>query len=259
MAGQLVMQETDSRCAELYLDLLKSCLTRVLFMNDAPGREESALSKDRELRELGWDWPDEAETMIGMVRLNCIQECLETALRDEVPGDLLEAGVWRGGAVILMRAVLKVHGVVDRTVWAADSFRGLPPPDASSFTQDLALDLSGFAELAVSLEQVKSNFSRYGLLDEQVAFLEGWFKDTLPAAPIDRLAVLRLDGDYYESTIEVLESLYHKVSPGGFVIVDDYLHLDACKQAVDDFRAAFSIRDEIVEADWNSVYWRVAG
>jgi O-methyltransferase len=253
------MQETDSRCVALYLELIKSCLTRLLFMNDAPGRDEEALAKERGIREFGWDWPDEAETMIGMVRLNCIQECVESVLRDEVPGDLLEAGVWRGGAVILMRAVLKAHGALDRTVWAADSFRGLPPPDASSFTQDLAVDLSGFDELAVSVEQVKSNFSRYGLLDDQVAFLEGWFKDTLPDAPIERLAVLRLDGDYYESTIQVLESLYHKVSPGGFVIVDDYLHFDACKQAVDDFRAAFSVRDEIVEVDWNSVYWRVGG
>ncbi len=253
------MQETESRCAALYLGLLKSCLTRVLFMNEAPDGDAGVLAKEREIRALGWDWPDDAETMIGMVRLNCIQECVETALRDAVPGDLLEAGVWRGGAVILMRAVLKVYGVFDRTVWAADSFRGLPTPDASSFTQDLAVDLSGFDELAVGVEQVKTNFARYGLLDDQVAFLEGWFKDTLPHAPIDRLAVLRLDGDYYESTIQILEALYHKVSPGGFVIVDDYLHLDACKQAVDDFRAAFSVRDEIVEVDWNSVYWRVSG
>lgn len=247
----------DPQGAALYLDLLKSCLTRVLFMNDAPGRDEEVLAKERKIRELGWDWPEEAETMIGMVRLACIQECVETALREGVQGDLLEAGVWRGGAVILMRAILKVYGVDDRTVWAADSFRGLPPPDASSFTQDLAVDLSTFDELAVSVEQVKANFSRYGLLDDQVRFLEGWFKDTLPQAPVDRLAVLRLDGDYYESTIQVLESLYPKVSPGGFVIVDDYLHLDTCRQAVNDFRSAFSIRDDIVEVDWNSVYWRV--
>jgi O-methyltransferase len=253
------MPDTRPQGAALYLDLLKSCLTRVLFMNDAPGLDGDVLAKEREIRELGWDWPDEAETMIGMVRLSCIQECAETALREGVPGDFLEAGVWRGGAVILMRAVLKAYGVEDRTVWAADSFRGLPRPDASSFTQDQTVDLSGFDELAVSVEQVKANFARYGLLDDQVRFLEGWFKDTLPEAPVDRLAVLRLDGDYYESTIQILESLYQKVSPGGFVIVDDYLHLEACKQAVDDFRAAFSVRDDIVEVDWNSVYWRVTG
>ena len=68
--------------------------------------------------------------------------------------------------------------------------------------------------------------------------------------------MLRLDGDYYESTIQTLEALYERVSVGGFVIVDDYLHLEACRQAVNDFRTAFSIDDEIVEVDWNSVYWR---
>lgn len=253
------MASPGAACSDLYLDLLKGCLTRVLFMNDAPGRDEAALAKDREIRQLGWDWPDEAETMVGMERLNAIQRCAETALRDGVPGDLIEAGVWRGGATILMRGVLAVHGDTKRKVWVADSFRGLPPPDAAAFTQDLSVDLSGFDELAVSVEQVKANFARYGLLDDQVVFLEGWFKDTLPSAPIDRLAVLRLDGDYYESTIQVLEALYDKVSPGGFVLVDDYLHLEACQQAVDDFRTAFDVHDEIVEVDWNSVYWRVSG
>jgi O-methyltransferase len=241
----------------MYLELLKACLTRTLFMNDAPGRDPAEKAKNREIRELGWDWPDEAETMIGMVRLGCIQECVERAILDGVPGDLMEAGVWRGGAVILMQGVLAAHDARDRKVWVADSFEGLPSPDSTSFTQDLAVDLSGFDELAVSLEQVKANFERYGLLDENVEFIEGWFKDTLEDAPIERLAVLRLDGDYYESTIQILEALYHKVSRGGFVIIDDYLHLESCKQAVDDFRAAVGIEDEIVEVDWNSVYWRV--
>ena len=227
-------------------------------MQDAPGRDNDQLAAAREIRESGWDWPDEGETMIGLERLNCVQGCVESVLRDGVPGDLLEAGVWRGGAAILMRGVLKAYGATDRTVWAADSFRGLPPPDAASFPQDLATDLSGYEELAVSVEQVKANFSRYGLLDDHVAFLEGWFKDTLPTAPIERLAVLRIDGDYYESTIQALESLYHKVSPGGFVIIDDYKYFEACQQAVDDFRLAFSVREELIDVDWNSVYWRVA-
>jgi O-methyltransferase len=244
---------------EMYLELLKACLTRTLFMNDVPGRDPAEEANKREIRELGWDWPDAAETMIGMVRLGCIQECVERAILDGVPGDLMEAGVWRGGAVILMQGVLAAHDVRDRKVWVADSFEGLPPPDSKSFTQDLEADLSGFDELAVSLEQVKANFERYGLLGENVEFIKGWFKDTLEGAPIERLALLRLDGDYYESTIQILEALYDKVSPGGFVIVDDYLHLEPCRQAVDDFRAAVGIDEEIVEVDWNSVYWRVRG
>jgi hypothetical protein len=225
-------------------------------MNDSAEADSSVTPEQLEIRRLGWDWPEDGETMIGMVRLNNIQECVEAALRDEVPGDLMEAGVWRGGATILMRGVLAAYGVVDRKVWVADSFQGLPPPDGRGFTQDLTGDLSAFPELSVSLKQVQLNFERYGLLDDQVEFLEGWFKDTLPAASIDQLAVLRLDGDYYESTIQILESMYDKVSDGGFVIVDDYLHLEACRQAVDDFRVAFSITDELIEVDWNSVFWR---
>jgi O-methyltransferase len=248
--------ELEGKLRAGYLNLLKGCLTRMLFMNDAPGRDKESLSEQRALRESGWDWPGEAETMIGMIRLNCIEECVATAVHDGVPGDLLEAGVWRGGAAIYMRALLFALGDETRTVWVADSFAGLPQPDSTNFAQDATMDLSEYKELAVSLEEVRSNFERYGMLDERVRFLKGWFKDTLAAAPIDRLAVLRLDGDYYESTIQGLEALYDKVSPYGFVIIDDYFTFEQCKQAVDDFRVANSIHEEIVQVDWGSIYWR---
>ena len=196
----------ESRLRDGYLNLLKRCLTRLLFLDDAPGRNKEQLAEKRMLRESGWDWPDEAETMIGLLRLNCIEECTTIALRDCVPGDLLEVGVWRGGAAIFMRALLFALGDDTRSVWVADSFEGLPPPDSANFAQDDTIDLSGYTELAVSLEQVKANFERYGMLDDRVHFLKGWFKDTLATAPIDRLAILRLDGDYYESTIQGLEA-----------------------------------------------------
>jgi hypothetical protein len=239
-----------------YFELLKACLTRMLFMNDEPGRDLYELAKQRDERLIGKDWPEDGETMIGMLRLDCIQECVETVLREQVAGDFLEAGVWRGGATIFMKGILEAYGVRDRLVWVADSFRGLPVPDEVNFPQDVPIDQSIFEELAVSLQQVKANFARYDLLDDRVRFLEGWFKDTLPTAPVDALAVLRLDGDYYESTIQILESLYHKVSPGGFVIVDDYGCIEACRQAVTDFRTANGIDDPIVKVDWTGVYWR---
>jgi hypothetical protein len=231
----------------------------MLFLNDQPGQDRVELAKLRAVRMIGKDWPEEAETMVGMLRLDCIQECVETVIREGVPGDLLEAGVWRGGATIFMKGILAAYGVQDRRVWVADSFRGLPVPDEINFPQDVLEDLSSFDELAVSQEQVRANFARYDLLDDNVRFLEGWFKDTLPTAPVDALAVLRLDGDYYESTIQILESLYHKVSPGGFVIVDDYGCIEACRQAVTDFRVANGIEDPIVTVDWTGVYWRRSG
>jgi 2-polyprenyl-3-methyl-5-hydroxy-6-metoxy-1,4-benzoquinol methylase len=239
-----------------YLDLLKGCLTRLLFMNDGPGRDAEALAAKRQLREAGaGDWPDEGETMVGMFRLNNIQTCVTEVIRQGIPGDFLEAGVWRGGASIFMRALLFAFGEPDRNVWVADSFEGLPPPDPTKFAHD-TIDLSPHSRLAVSLEEVQSNFARYGMLDERVHFLQGWFKDTLHTAPIERLAILRLDGDYYESTIQGLEALYDKVSPGGYVIIDDYFAMDPCRQAVSDFRAANAIHDEMIQIDWTGIYWQ---
>ena len=215
---------------------------------------------DQRKRDLGLDWPAEAETMIGMQRLTSLQHCVETVLAENIPGDLIECGVWRGGACILMRAVLAAYGDETRCVWLADSFEGVPPPDAAKYKADklpwYSLGLHHAASvLAVSEAEVRANFERYGLLDDQVRFLPGWFKDTLPDAPIDRIAVLRLDGDLYESTIQALDALYPRLSPGGFCIIDDY-QIKACRQAVTDYRAKHGITTEIVNIDRNGVLWR---
>lgn len=213
---------------------------------------------DAEKRAEGRDWPPTAHTMIGLKRLNNLQHCVETVLRDRVPGDLLEAGVWRGGASIFMRGVLKAHGVTDRRVWLADSFAGLPPPDLTKYPQDQGSRFHEVVQLAVPLEKVREHFALYGLLDEQVRFLKGWFRDTLPEAPVERLAVARLDGDMYESTMDAVDSLYPKLSPGGFLIVDDYGAVEGCRKAIHDYRDRHGIRDEIVPIDWTGVYWRRA-
>ena len=173
-----------------------------------------------------------------------------TVLKEDVPGDLVETGVWRGGASIFMRAVLAAYQDTTRKVWCADSFRGLPTPDVGSYPADKIAQWHTRPELAISLEVVKKNFARYGMLDTQVEFLEGWFKDTLPNAPIGRCAVIRLDGDMYESTMDALNCLYGKLSPGGFLIVDDYgIPEDTCRRAIHDFRQAHGIRESIVDID----------
>jgi O-methyltransferase len=210
------------------------------------------------LRAKGDDWPSDAETMAGMARLDSLQTCIETILRDDIPGDLIETGVWRGGASIFMRGVLSAYAVADRTVWVADSFDGLPPPDAEKYPADANARFHQDDQLAVSLDEVKANFARYQLLDPQVQFLKGWFKDTLPDAPIDHLALIRLDGDMYESTVDAINSLYPKLSPGGFLIVDDY-SIASCRQAVDEFRRSNSISDPIERIDRNAVLWRRSG
>jgi O-methyltransferase len=208
-----------------------------------------------EQREQGSVLPGYAHTMIGLKRLDNIQFCVETVLHAGVPGDLIETGVWRGGACIFMRAILAVHHVKDRKVYVADSFDGLPKPDAEIYPVDRGDSHHRKRYLAISQEEVAENFRKYGLLDDQVVFLKGWFKDTLPTAPIHRLAVLRLDGDMYGSTMEALNHLYPKLSRGGFCIIDDY-GLRRCRQAVDDFRKTHAIDSELKTIDWTGRYWR---
>jgi len=242
----------------LYLRLLKRCLTRDLFPDARLTSDlQSTHAFDPSLRQVGRDWPTEAETMIGMARLDNVQACIEDVVLEGVPGDLVETGVWRGGCAIFMRGVLKAWNITDRSVWLADSFQGLPVADEDLYIHDRGdrhSELKSY--LGVSLEIVKENFRRYELLDHQVRFVPGWFRDTLPTAPIGSIAVLRLDGDMYESTHVALSSLYPKLSLGGFVIIDDYGALPNCKAAVDDFRKAHSIDETMQEIDWTGVYWR---
>ena len=277
------IEEGTGSTESLYLDLMKKCLTRLLFpeqcrslyhhksrMGRVAWRHAQSLlarfdlnlvqvgSVALEMRQGGEDWPAGAETMIGLKRLNNLENCILDVLRNGVPGDLIETGVWRGGATIFMRAVLKAYRQEDRVVWVADSFRGLPKPNATEYPADAGDTLWRVKQLAIPLEEVKENFRRYGLLDDQVQFLAGWFRDTLPTAPIERLAVLRLDGDLYESTMDALAHLYPKLSPGGYVIVDDYA-LPNCRAAVDEYRRQHQITEPLARIDQNAQFWQRRG
>jgi hypothetical protein len=194
-----------------------------------------------------------SHTMVGRKRLDNVHACLDAIRRDDVRGDVVETGVWRGGVCIFMRGYLAAWEMSDRKVWVADSFEGLPAP---SLPQDAGYESAQDPTLAISLEEVQDNFRRYSLLDDQVRFLKGWFRDSLPSAPIERLAILRLDGDLYESTRDALDGLYHKVSPGGFIIVDDYGCFEPCRRAVDEFRQKHGIADPLETVDWTGVFWR---
>jgi O-methyltransferase len=275
------MEVQQRTAAELYLDLLKKCLTRYLFGESyvpavpprgtlkhtafepvrrwLAGKDMEVIRHvpfDEQTRAEGRDWPARAESMAGLRRLENLQSCVTDVLRRGVPGDLIETGAWRGGVTIFMRAILEAYGDTQRQVWVADSFQGLPRPDPERWPAEAGDEHWTRGELAVPLEEVQANFARYGLLDERVRFLAGWFADTLPTAPIERLAVLRLDGDMYGSTMEALEALYPKLSVGGYVIVDDYGAIPQCKEAVTDFRARHGIIDPMETVDWTGVYWQ---
>jgi precorrin-6B methylase 2 len=154
-----------------------------------------------------------------------------------------------------MRGLLKVLGDSTRFVWVADSFAGLPEPDHDAYPADAEDYLHTVDQLAVSLETVRENFARFDLLDENVQFLKGYFKDTLYTAPIEKIAVLRMDGDMYQSTWETLDALYPKLSPGGYLIIDDYAR-ENCAKAVHDYREKHGITEEIIPVDWTASYWR---
>jgi O-methyltransferase len=195
-------------------------------------------------------------TMLGQKRLDNVEHCVRAILAEGIPGDLIECGVWRGGSVVFMRGLLAAYEVTDRTVWVADSFQGVPP---STLAPDLALgfDLSreSVPSLAIDVATVRRAFAQHGLLDGQVRFLEGWFEDTLAAAPIGKLALLRVDGDLYSSTLDALHALYDRVVPGGFVIVDDYF-LPSCRQAVDEFIVERRLTEPVERIDFTGIYWR---
>jgi len=235
--------------------MLLYLLESILKNSDFTIREKVRYNKEKRLN--GRDWPAYADSMVGLKRMNNIEFCVNDTIKNNIPGDLIETGVWRGGSVIFMRALLKVANITDKTVWVADSFEGLPKPDEDKYVADKGDDHFTYSNvLAISQEQVKYNFEKYGLLDDQVKFLKGWFKDTLPTAPIDKLSVLRLDGDMYESTINALDSLYPKLSIGGYCIVDDFGAVPACKLAIMDYRKKHNITEDIIDIDGFGAFWK---
>ncbi len=269
--------------AEMYLDLMKRVLTRTLtartherqtirarllpkrilvasaqrllapFSLELVRVVQSAAEHYLESGDVAFNRAEDAETMLGTRQLDNMQACIVDVINNNVPGDLLEAGVWRGGMTIFMRAALKAYGDMQRRVWVADSFCGLPTPD---FLQDDGWWRSG--DMAVTKDEVRGNFARYGLLDEQVQFLEGYFQDSLPMAPVRHLAILRVDADLHESTLTALQHLYPKLAPGGYAIFDDYQNLPGCRRAIDQYRQEHGVREPIQEIDTRAVFWQKA-
>ena len=250
-----------SVAGDLYLDLLKKSLTNTLYGLEPDTNQENESRFVHSFIQHYIKGP--AVSMLPLARFDNLQACIADVLAANIPGDLIETGVWRGGATIFMRAMLKAHGVTDRMVWVADSFEGLPVPDAEKFpveakTHQGVVMTKVYNHFAAGLEEVQSNFKAYGVLDTQVRFLKGWFKDTLPGAPVGALAIMRLDGDYYESTMDSLTHLYDKLSVGGYAIIDDYGEdsWTYCRKAVDDFRRERGIKEPMIKVDSKCFFWQ---
>jgi hypothetical protein len=216
------------------------------------------LSRNEDGKLSVFDLPPWPMTMIGSRRLENVEYCMRSVLENGVPGDFIETGVWKGGTTVFMRGVLRALEITDRRVYVADSFEGVPAPDATKYPADRGSDFHLWPNLAVDLATVRENFARFGLLDDQVEFVKGWFRETLPGLRGHTWAVIRLDGDLYESTMDALENLYEDLAVGGWLIVDDY-EIEACRQAVIDFRAATGVAEKINPIDENGVCWQKAG
>lgn len=211
---------------------------------------------DARLRESGLDWPLFGFTMVGKKRLENVRASIETVIRDGIVGDFVETGVWRGGTAIFAKALFKHHGANDRKVWCCDSFEGMPKPSKTDVSIADDSDFSDREFLAVSLEEVQSNFKKFGLLDENVRFIKGLFNESLPKSPISKISILRLDGDLFDSTMDSLRNIYDRAEQSGFIIVDDYFSWKGCRTAVDQFRTERGISDELVQIDAHAVMWR---
>lgn len=199
---------------------------------------------------------NERLTMLGAYKLDTLRYCTEQCLKNNIPGDLIETGVWKGGATIYLTGILKAYDVSDRKVYVADSFAGLPPPDPEKYPLDKGDTHYTREDLTVSLEEVKANFQRFDLLADNVIFVKGFFEESLKTAHIERLSLLRLDGDMYGSTMTVLEQLYHKLEVGGYLILDDWL-LKGAREALMDFRKIAGINEDMYQ-DYSGVFWKKA-
>ncbi|MBX9587297.1 MAG: TylF/MycF family methyltransferase [Gammaproteobacteria bacterium] len=241
-----------------YLELIKNSVLDLLNTRCDKGvvdtqNKEDAFS-DRVFQHV---WHGRALSMCTITRLDSMFQFIFNTINNKVDGDIIECGVWRGGCAIYMQAILYILGRLDKKLFLADSYCGLPIPD-TELDKEMYYNsnVEDVNRLFISEETVRDNFTRYNLLFDNVIFLKGWFKDTLPTDKIKSLSILRIDCDFYESTLTTLEQLYPKLSIGGYVVLDDY-RLDICdeKKATDYYRKIHNIKEKIVHIDWQSSYW----
>ena len=186
----------------------------------------------------------ESRTMTDYAKLFGLVEATRYLVRNEIPGDVVECGVWRGGSMQAVALALLEHGRTDRALHLFDTFEGMPPPTekdrrrGTTAEEMLASHDRDHRVWAIAdLDDVREAMREVGYPEEQVHFHQGLVEDTVPGLAPERIALLRLDTDWYESTRHELEHLYHRLSPGGVLIIDDYGDWEGARQATDEFLA----------------------
>jgi hypothetical protein len=182
-------------------------------------------------------------TVVAPAGLVQVARIVRSTLADKVPGDIVECGTYRGGTSFLMADLLRQGAETDRRVWMFDSFEGLPPPEEldGKAAVDFAVNTDDplyFDNFRTSVEAVQRTSTELGV-DAFTMIVKGWFDETLPATKerIGPIAILRLDCDWHASIMCCLDELYDQVSPGGYVVFDDYWAFDGCALAIYEFLA----------------------
>jgi len=244
---------------ESYLKLAEMAITGSLTdeagqcHGDASGKKWTGCSLQHlapyvlEQRMAGADWPPFGHTMVGHRRLQNIRNAIEYVIAMGVDGDFAELGVWRGGSCIYAKMVLNAYNAIDRRVLLFDAFAPI-----RSYG-------SAYSYLWASLAQVRHNFQKYGVLDDSVRFYEGLFKDTLPTfrrRNHRKIAVLRVDGNFYDSHADAFYHMYRFVPIGGIIIFDDYLHAPAVQRFWNDLVHDYKLSERIVPIDKHGAWFR---
>jgi len=184
----------------------------------------------------------------------------------DVDGDLVETGVWKGGMGMWMQGIMKKCKMRQRKIWLFDTFESFPGPDDNQCNQKDSI-IHSVTDLLYnkgensthSIDQVKGNFKKFDLYDDNLKFVRGDILETIPVTEkeIEKIALLRIDSDYYSSVKLTLEYLYDKIVKGGYVIIDDYNNpVVGAKEAVDEFRHERGITEDMKKID-GSVFWKI--
>lgn len=190
-------------------------------------------------------------TMIGLRRLDNLEYCINEVIKNKVRGAIVEAGVWKGGACIFASRMLQ-QLQEDRNVYVCDIFEGTFPKPTN--VDDEWTEKYDFSPLSVKLKNVKKYFDEFAASTPNIIFKEGWFSDTLPTITED-VAILRIDGDTYQSTMDTL-MLEPQIPSGGFIIMDDWAIATSRKAFLDYFKDKGVTEEDVIPVDSLSTYWK---
>ncbi|PTX97456.1 macrocin O-methyltransferase [Verrucomicrobia bacterium LW23] len=191
-------------------------------------------------------------TMVSDDRLWQLFSWAKRICEEDRPGNFAECGVAGGGSSALIAKTIATYSKRPRRLYAFDTFEGMPAPRAEDTHQGVAAADTGWGEgtCAAPMQSLR-NICRELAVTDIVVPVQGFFADTLPAtrAEMGELAFLHLDGDWYESTRDILVNLYDQVAPGGYMQIDDYGYWEGCRRAIHDFERERGLTFELHNID----------